>query len=118
MGSYCVIITTFPNERSAKDVTYLLLEKKLAACVQMNAIQSFYHWEGSLCEEPEQCLVIKTRSSLFEAIQTLLLEYHPYELPEIIQIPIERGLEAYLDWLEMETTFLHVKDELPTKEDV
>lgn len=109
MGSYCLIITTFPNEQSAKDATYLLLEKKLAACVQMNAIQSFYHWDGALYEEPEQRLMIKTRTALFEAIQTLILEYHPYELPEIIQIPIEKGLEAYLDWVEMETNSLHVK---------
>jgi len=54
--------------------------------------------------------LIKTRSSCFEAIQTLIVEHHPYDVPEIIQIPITQGLDAYLDWIKAETNPFHVND--------
>ncbi|QIR75536.1 divalent-cation tolerance protein CutA [Sulfurospirillum diekertiae] len=104
MNSFCLITTTCPDEQNAKSIIHLLLEQKLAACIQMQAVQSFYHWEGKLCESCEQLLLIKTRSSLFQKIEALILKHHPYTTPQIIQLPIEQGLKAYLQWIEEETT--------------
>jgi len=104
MSSFCLITTTYPDEQSAKSIIHLLLEQKLAACIQMQTVQSFYHWEGKVCESCEQLLLIKTRSSLFKKIEALILKHHPYTTPQLIQIPIEQGLEAYLNWIAEETT--------------
>lgn len=106
MSPFCMITTTFPNEQSAREMITLLLEKKLAACVQLLPIQSFYRWEEKLCESNEYLLLIKTKSSLFEILQEVILKYHPYTTPQLIQIPIERGLETYLHWIEEETTVI------------
>lgn len=103
MDSFCLITTTFPDEQSAKVLMYLLLEQKLAACVQMMPIQSFYRWEGKLCESSEQLVLIKTRSDLFTRIEEAILKHHPYTTPQIIQVPIEQGLSAYLQWIKEET---------------
>ena len=59
MSTFCLITTTFPDEQSAKTVIQFLLEQKLAACIQMQTVQSFYTWEGELCESHEQLLLIK-----------------------------------------------------------
>jgi len=99
---FCLITTTFPDEQSAKAIIHLLLEQKLAACIQMQAVQSFYRWEGKLCESNEQLLLIKTRSSLFHKIEALILKHHPYTTPQIIQVPIEQGSSAYLQWIKEE----------------
>ena len=104
MSSFCLITTTYPEEQSAKAIIHLLLEQKLAACIQMQVVQSFYHWEGKMCESYEQLLLIKTRVSLFKKIEALILKHHPYTTPQLIQIPIEEGLEAYLNWIIEETT--------------
>lgn len=103
MNTFCLITTTYPDEQSAKAIIPLLLEQKLAACVQMMPVQSFYRWEGKLCESNEQLLLIKTRSSLFKMIEALILKHHPYTTPQLIQIPIEQGFEAYLNWIADET---------------
>lgn len=102
--SFCLISTTFPNEVSAKSMIKLLLEKKLAACIQMQTVHSFYTWEGKQCESYEQLLLIKTRSVLFKKIEEIILKHHPYTTPQLIQIPIEEGHKAYLNWIEEETT--------------
>lgn len=101
--SFCLISTTFPNEASAKSMIKLLLEQKLVACAQMMPIQSFYHWEGKLCEEPEYLVIMKTQVEHFEAIKALVVAHHPYKIPQLIQVPIEKGLEAYLTWIAHET---------------
>jgi len=106
MSSFCLITTTYPDEQSAKSIIHLLLEQKLAACIQMQTVQSFYHWEGKLCESREQLLFIKTRTSLFKTIEEVVLKHHPYTTPQLIQLPIEQGLETYLHWIEEQTTAL------------
>lgn len=103
MSSFCLITTTFPDSKGAKKVIAHLLESKLAACIQMMPIQSFYRWEGKLCEEQEQLLLFKTKRECYEAIETLLKEYHPYDVPQLIAFPIEKGLSAYLSWIEENT---------------
>ncbi len=104
MNSFCLITTTYPDEQSAKSMINFLLEQKLAACVQMTPIQSFYHWEGKLCESSEQLVLIKTQSHLFATIEEVIVKQHPYTTPQLIQLPIEQGLSAYLQWIKDETT--------------
>lgn len=104
MNAFCLISTTFPNEQSAREIMMFLLENKLVACVQMMPIQSFYHWEGKLCESSEQLVLMKTQSSLFAKIEEAIVQHHPYTIPQLIQIPIERGLETYLQWIKEATT--------------
>jgi periplasmic divalent cation tolerance protein len=103
MNQFCLITATFPDEQSAKVLIHLLLEQKLAACVQMMPIQSFYRWESKLCESNEQLVLIKTRSDLFTRVEKAILKHHPYTTPQIIQVPIEKGLSAYLQWIKEET---------------
>lgn len=104
MSTFCLITTTFPDEQSAKTVIQFLLEQKLAACIQMQTVQSFYMWEGEQCKSHEQLLLIKTRSALFKKIEEIILKHHLYTTPQLIQIPIEEGHKAYLNWIEEETT--------------
>ena len=102
MNSFCILSTTFPNEASAKKVIALLLEERLVACAQMMPIQSFYRWEGKLCDEHEVLVFIKTRTLFFDKIEELLSKHYPYMTPQLLQIPIEKGAKAYLQWMDNE----------------
>ena len=79
------------------------MQARLGACVQLQPIRSFYVWQGQARDEPEWLLSIKTRSALYPALETWLLEHHPYATPEIIQLPITAGSAAYLAWVEAGT---------------
>jgi periplasmic divalent cation tolerance protein len=103
MQSFCVITTTFADEVSAEKIIALLLEQKIVACAQILPVKSFYRWEGKVCEASERLVVMKTKSSLFGAVEALIKEHHPYEIPQLLQIPIQNGLEAYLHWIDQET---------------
>ena len=87
-----MIITTTADKESAKSIAGLLVEKRLAACVQMFPIESVYFWQGKICDENEIALFIKSKTALFSKISELIREIHTYEVPEIIQIPIIDGL--------------------------
>lgn len=96
-----LIITTLDDEARAREIGGLLVEKRLAACVTvLPASTSIYEWEGEIQEDSEHVLLIKSRAECYEALEEALLEEHPYELPEIIAVPITHGLEGYLDWIE------------------
>lgn len=74
--------------------------EQLAACVnRVPGISSTYRWQGAVTTEREELLLIKTTARRFEALKSRLLELHPYELPELIAIPVERGHDAYLEWV-------------------
>jgi periplasmic divalent cation tolerance protein len=77
-----------------------LIENRLAACVQIMPIKSFYEWKGEICKEEERLLLIKTKSSLYPGIEDLILKNHPYEVPEILMVHSTGGLEKYLTWIE------------------
>ena len=81
----------------------MLVSRKLAACVQVTSIDSTYRWQGKIRHEPEYLLLIKTASRLYPEVEAAILENHSYELPEILRIPIEGGLERYLAWIEENT---------------
>ncbi|MBU1345007.1 MAG: divalent-cation tolerance protein CutA [Proteobacteria bacterium] len=101
---YCIILTTCPNDKEAEMLASSLIEKKLAACVQMEPITSYYTWENALHIETELKLTIKTRTRLYESVEKFIKENHSYEVPQILQIPIVDGLDEYLDWIDENTT--------------
>ncbi|MCL2382191.1 MAG: divalent-cation tolerance protein CutA [Treponema sp.] len=98
-SEYSITVTTAGDKDSARAIGRLLVEKRLAACVQMIPIESIYVWQGKVCEEGETAMLIKSKTSLFGEIKALIRENHGYEVPEIIQIPITGGLPEYLQWI-------------------
>ncbi|MCL2108744.1 MAG: divalent-cation tolerance protein CutA [Oscillospiraceae bacterium] len=103
MTNYTIITTTYPDKDSAKHTAKLLVERSLAACVQLLPIESVYTWQGEICDEREVKLLIKSRAELFDKIAELIKENHTYEVPEIVQIPITSGSTAYLEWIDEST---------------
>lgn len=99
-NEYSLIISTYPNASSAKAAARLLVEKHLAACVQIFPIESVYSWKGELCDESEAVLLIKSKPALFDDVSALIRENHSYEVPEIVQVPITDGLPEYLKWID------------------
>ncbi len=93
-----VVMVTAPNEDNALTIARALVEERLAACANLlGAIRSIYRWQDKVEDEREQLLVIKTRSHLFDALQSRVKQLHPYEVPEIIALPIDQGSKPYLD---------------------
>ena len=76
------------------------MDKKLAACGQIFPIESIYFWQSKVCDENESMLLIKSKTALFDEIKAVIKKNHPYEVPEIVQIPITTGLPEYLGWID------------------
>ncbi|NUR23753.1 divalent-cation tolerance protein CutA [Frateuria sp.] len=92
---------TCPDADSAQRIAEALVAERLAACVNhLPGIASTYRWQGEITTDSEHLLLIKTTTARFEALRERLLAMHPYELPELIAVPVERGHEAYLAWLQ------------------
>lgn len=96
---YCVVLTTTANEEQAEALAKKIVSEKLGACVQVQQIKSYYMWKGEACAEPECLLFIKARNEQYSALQAFIKANHTYETPEIIQLPIQSGLPAYLSWM-------------------
>ncbi|MGH8159870.1 MAG: divalent-cation tolerance protein CutA [Rhodanobacter sp.] len=89
-----------PDSTCAQTIAEALVSERLAACVnRLPGISSTYRWQGSVTTDSEELLLIKTTAGCFDALKTRLLALHPYELPELIAVPVERGHSAYLDWV-------------------
>ncbi|MCA9667310.1 MAG: divalent-cation tolerance protein CutA [Myxococcales bacterium] len=100
MSERIVVYVTAPVDK-ARDLAAALVQAQLAACVNIvPSVRSIYRWKGEVCEDEESLLVIKSRRSAFEALRARVVELHPYEVPEVIALPIEAGHGAYLDWLD------------------
>ena len=100
-----LVFTNLPDRASAERLADLLLEQRLAACVNILApCRSVYRWKGAVQHDEEHPMLIKTTQERYAELEQALRAGHPYELPEIIAVPIERGLPAYLDWVAAETT--------------
>lgn len=94
-----IVLTTCPDAATAERIARTLVEEKLAACVNMlPPMRSIYRWKGQVEDATEQLLVIKTAQQ-FAAVRDRIRSLHPYELPEIITVPIADGLPDYLAWL-------------------
>lgn len=95
-----VVLCTFPDRDQARQIGTVLVERQLAACVNLiPKIESIYRWEGRICREEEVLGLIKVAEAGFEALKDAILELHPYETPEVIALPVEAGNEAYLSWV-------------------
>lgn len=95
-----VVLSSAPDESTAARLAAALIDEGLAACVSRVAgVRSTYRWQGRVCDEPEVLLVIKTSGARLATLCARLEALHPYEVPEVIALPIVAGAERYLDWL-------------------
>ena len=102
--STLLVLTNLPERAAAERLADLLVEKQLAACVNILApCRSVYRWKGAIQHDEEHPMLIKTTPERYPALQQALREGHPYELPEIIAVPVEHGLPEYLQWVADET---------------
>ena len=100
-----VVLCTCPDEATATGIATALLAEKLAACVNCVAgIRSMYRWDGQIRDDTEVLLVIKTSAARYGALEALLQARHPYEMPEIIALPVVAGAADYLSWIRQATS--------------
>lgn len=100
-----LVFTNLPDRAAAERLADALVEERVAACVNILApCRSVYRWKNGLQRDEEHPVLIKTTEERYAALEAAIRAGHPYELPEIIAVPVERGLPAYLDWVTAETT--------------
>lgn len=98
---YQITLCTCPDKNTAEKIAHLLVNDKLAACVNIvPGITSVYRWQEQTESAQEYLLLIKANKSSYPAIETTIKKHHPYELPEIIAVPVENGLPEYLHWID------------------
>ncbi len=96
-----IILCSCPDQKTAGHIAEHMIKHRLAACVNIvPGITSVYQWQGKLESAQEHLLIIKSHSDKYQAIETKIKQIHPYELPEIIAVPIEHGLPEYLQWID------------------
>ena len=100
---YCMMIVTFADEAEAEAVTEKLFSRKLVACAQFQDVKSRYVWKGELVKDTEVLAFFKTKTGLYDEAEALIREMHSYEVPEIICLPVEKGLAEYLAWIDENT---------------
>jgi periplasmic divalent cation tolerance protein len=104
MPDTILVVTNVPDIDHAKAIARLLVERRLAACVNiLPGVQSVYQWQGAVEEAGEVTLFIKTVRPRYPEVESAIRSAHPYQVPEIVALPIETGLPAYLDWIVQET---------------
>ena len=103
-GDHLLVLCTCPGNTVAAEIATALIEQDLAACVnQVPPVKSWYRWEGHLEKEDEVLLLIKTTAARFAELEAMVRRLHPYDVPEVIGIPIAAGSEAYLKWIDSAT---------------
>lgn len=100
---FCVMLTSVDSETAAQALASALVDARLAACVQVLPMSSFYVWQGASRRDAEYLLLAKTRTALWAALEHFIHTRHPYELPELLQLPVTAGSAAYLKWLRENT---------------
>jgi periplasmic divalent cation tolerance protein len=93
------VVTTVATLSDAQRLARMLVEQGLAACAQVSEIESFYPWEGQLQQEREWRVVFKTAAERYAAVEAAIREAHPYELPAIVAVALERAYEPYAHWV-------------------
>jgi len=95
-----LVLNTCPDQATAERLAEALVERGLAACVNIvPGVQSVYRWQGQVEKAGELLLLIKARTEAFAAVRDCIIELHPYELPEVIAVTIDQGLKTYLEWI-------------------
>ncbi|MCX8123845.1 MAG: divalent-cation tolerance protein CutA [Spirochaetes bacterium] len=101
---YCVIFCTVPSDQVGLEIANTLVSNKLAACVNIiPGLTSIYTWKGEICNDRELLCVIKTKKDLYKEVEEAIKKIHPYEVAEIIALPVTRGSSDYLQWIESVT---------------
>ncbi len=102
--STLLVLTNLPDRAAAERLADALIGKRVAACVNILApCRSVYRWKDAVQHDEEHPMLIKTTTERYPALEAAIRAAHPYELPEIIAVPIEHGLPAYLAWVDAET---------------
>ena len=103
MTEYIQVLTTVEHKADAENIAKSLVEKRLAACVQiLGPLTSYFYWQGKLDSAAEYLCLIKSRNDLFTELEAAIKSMHPYEVPEIVATPITKGGKDYLNWLAAE----------------
>ena len=104
MKKTVVVNNTVPDIETGQRIARMLVEKRLAACVTISELkESIYWWEGNIEREQEHLLIIKTTETLYPKLEAEILKLHPYDVPEIIALPVSAGYVKYLEWIAAET---------------
>ena len=99
-----IILTTAGSQKEADKIAHALVERRLAACVNIvPRIESVYRWQGKVESATEWLLVIKTQAELFEHVRDAVKELHSYDLPECVMLEVSAGSQEYLDWIAKNT---------------
>lgn len=99
-GSVLIVHCTCPDESTGVRIAQALVERRLAACVSLTPpIRSIYSWQGVVESAAERLLLVKTTAERYQDLEATILSLHPYELPEILAVPVSTGLPAYLSWV-------------------
>lgn len=98
--AYYMVMSTCGKREEAEELARAILKKRLAACVQLSPITSFYEWKNRHYEEEETRMIIKTSAERYPELETFISRHHHYEVPEIIKLPMEGGLKDYLGWID------------------
>ena len=103
MIQYLLVITTVPDLDIGQIIAEKIIEERLAACVHIQAAgQSVYWWEGKIMQDQEHTLLIKTKNEAYPSLEKKIKEIHPYDVPEIIALPLQKGSEEYFGWIDSE----------------
>jgi periplasmic divalent cation tolerance protein len=101
MEKHIIIYITFPDKKAASVVVEQLLNHKYIACANLvDNVRSHFWWQGAIDEASEVLAIIKTTRTMFDKVAALVQKHHPYEVPEIIAVPIIAGSEPYLKWID------------------
>ena len=105
MDEVIIVLTNLPDRETAQRLAQELVSRRLAACVNVLAeCTSVYRWKGTIENASEVPVLIKTRAERYGEVEAAIRELHPYELPEIVAVPVVRGLNEYLDWVAGESS--------------
>lgn len=100
-AEHVVALTTAPTSEKAAEIARVLVEERLAACVNVvPGVRSIYRWQGAVCDDAEALCVVKTRRERVEALKARLAAIHPYQVPELVVMDVTDGSAAYLSWID------------------
>ena len=101
MSHYRIVLITVPDEENARIIAHGLVSEKLAACVNIvTGVRSVYQWQGQIHSDNELLLICKTTDDVWPSLKEWVLRHHPYEVPEMVELPILEGAPAYLQWMD------------------